>query len=148
MTENDVRTYSGLRLIPAALAMLDVDQDPVARAAVTVEPVERRGASGSWTEDEVTVDWTRLTNPQRSSTALRLAAFARSMLDGIPVDMREIDYFGHGTFAHFMRALAVAWPDPPPSIEEMKQQGWREITGDEFRRRTDAGDDPDAPDAA
>ena len=146
MTDHDVRTYSGLRLIPAALAMLDVDQDPVARAAVTVEQVEQHGVGGrSWIEDEVTIDWTRLSDARRSSTALRLTAFARSMLDGNPVDMREIDHFGHGTFAHFMRALAIAWPDPPPSIEEMKQQGWREITGDEFRRRTDAGDDPDDP---
>jgi hypothetical protein len=105
MTDHDVRTYSGVRLTPAALAMLDVDQDPVARAAVTVEPVERRGGpSGSWTEDEITIDWTRRTNPQRSSTAHRLTAFAPSKLDGIPVDMREIDHFGHGTFAHFMRA--------------------------------------------
>lgn len=148
MTERDVRTYSGLRLIPAALAMLDVDNDPVARAAVTVEPVERRGGpSGSWTEDEVTIDWTRLSDPRRSSTAHRLTAFARSMLDGIPVDMREIDYFRHGTFAHFMRALAVAWPDPPPSIDELKQDGWREITGGEFRRRA-AADDPDEPEDA
>jgi hypothetical protein len=94
MTDHDVRTYSGLRLIPAAVAMLDVDGDPVARAAVTIEQVQREGVGGrSWTDDEVTIDWTQLTNPQRSSTARRLAAFARSMLDGIPVDMREIDYF-------------------------------------------------------
>jgi hypothetical protein len=39
MTDHDVRTYSGVRLIPAALAMLDVDQDPVARASVTIEQV-------------------------------------------------------------------------------------------------------------
>jgi hypothetical protein len=90
---------------------------------------------GSWAEDEVTIDWSRLTDPRRSSTAMRLAALARSMLDGTPVDMREIDSFDHGTFAHFMRALAVAWPDPPPSIEEMQQQGWRELTSEEFRRR-------------
>lgn len=148
MTERDVRTYSGLRLIPAALAMLDVDQDPVARAAVTIEQVEQHGFGGhTWIEDEVTIDWTRLSDARRSSTAHRLTAFARSMLDGIPVDMREIDHFGHGTFAHFMRALAVAWPDPPPSIDELKEHGWREITGDEFRRRT-SGDDPDQPEDA
>jgi hypothetical protein len=144
MSETDVRTYSGLRVLPAALALLDVEHDPVARAAVTVEPVERRGRSGSWTEDEVTIDWTRLTNPQRSSTAIRLPTFARSMRDGTPVDMREIDHFGHGTFAHFMRALAVAWPDPPPPIEEMQRQGWRELSGEEFRRRA-RDDDPDEP---
>ena len=75
------------------------------------------------------------------STALRLTAFARSMLDGTPVDMRALDHFGHGTFAHFMRALAVAWPDPPRPIEELLAGGeWRELGGDEFRRR--AGDDP------
>jgi hypothetical protein len=146
-TESDVRTYSGLRLIPAALALLDLEHDAVARAAVTVEPVERRSSAGAWTEDEITIDWTRLSDPRRSSTALRLTAFARSMLDGTLVDMREIDYFGHGTFAHFIRALAVAWPDPPPSIEELLAGGeWRELGGDEFRRR--AGDDPDDPGAA
>jgi hypothetical protein len=143
VSESDVRTYSGLRLIPAALAMLDVDHDPVARAAVTIEQVEQQGLHGdSWIEDEVKIDWTRLADARRSSAALRLTAFARSMLDGTPVDMREIDHFGHGTFAHFMRALAVAWPDPPPSIDELQQQGWREITGEEFRRRA-AGDDPE-----
>jgi hypothetical protein len=148
MSDNDVRTYSGLRLIPAALALLDREHDGVARAAVTVEPVERHGSSGTWTEDEVTIDWTRLEDGRRSSTALRLTAFARSMLDGTPVDMREIDHFGHGTFAHFMRALAVAWPDPPPPIDELLAGGeWRELSGDEFRRRA-SGDDPDDPGAA
>lgn len=136
MSHNDVSAYSGLRLIPAALALLDLEHDGVARAAVTVEPVERRSRSGAWTEDEVTIGWTRLNDPRRSSTARRLAAFARSMLDGTPVDLREIDYFGHGTSAHLMRALAVAWPDPPPSIEELLAGGeWRELGGDEFRRR-------------
>ena len=104
MSESDVRTYSGLRLIPAALAMLDVEHDPVARAAVQIRQVERQGGSGSWTEDEVMIDWTRLEDGRRSSSALRLTAFARSMLDGSEVDMREIDHFGHYTFAHFMRA--------------------------------------------
>lgn len=142
MSESDVRTYSGLRLISAALAMIDVDQDPVARTAVTIEQVEQHGFDGrSWIEDEVTIDWARLSDPRRSSTSLRLAAFARSMLDGTPVDMRAIDHFGHGTFAHFMRALALAWPDPPPSIDKL-EQGWREITGDEFRRRA-GGHDPE-----
>lgn len=56
-SESDVRTYSGLRLLPAALALLDVDSDPVARAAVSVQPIERRGRSGSWAEDDVTIDW-------------------------------------------------------------------------------------------
>jgi hypothetical protein len=84
--------------------------------------------------------------PDGRQSQHRLSAFARSMLDGTPIDMREIDYFGHGTFAHFMRALAVAWPDPPPSIEEMQRQGWRELTGEEFRRRA-REDDPDEPGA-
>ena len=115
--------------------------------AVTVEPVERQGSSGSWTEDEVTIDWTQLEDARRSSGALRLTAFARSTLDGIPVDMREIDHFGHGTFAHFMRSLAVAWPDPPSPIDELLAGGeWREFSGDEFRRRA-SSDDPDAPEA-
>lgn len=99
--------------------MLNLDDDPTARTAVTIEPVEHHDTSRSWTEDQVTIDWARLTDTRRSSTGIRLAAFARSMLDGTAVDMREIVHFGHGTYAHFMHALAVAWPEPPPSIEEL-----------------------------
>jgi hypothetical protein len=29
---------------------------------------DARTYSGSWTEDEVTIDWTRLSDPRRSST--------------------------------------------------------------------------------
>jgi hypothetical protein len=85
MSADDVRSCSGLRLLPATVILLNVDEDPVAQRAVTVEPVERVGAGECcWTEDEVTINWTRLEDPRRSSTALRLTAFARSMLDGTP----------------------------------------------------------------
>jgi hypothetical protein len=146
MSEPDVRTYSGLRVLPAALALLDVEHDPVARAAVTVEPVERRGRSGSWTEDEVTIDWTRLTKPP-------------ALEHGDPApDVRAIyarrDSRRHARDRPFrsrhvraLHALAVAWPDPPPPIEEMQRQGWRELSGEEFRRRA-RDDDPDEPGAA
>ncbi|MBS0592046.1 MAG: hypothetical protein JSR84_01105 [Proteobacteria bacterium] len=136
MNADDIRTYSGLRLLPAAVILLNVDQDAGARRWVTIEPVERAGSGGrTWMEDEVTVNWTRLEDPRRSSTALRLTAFARSMLDGTPVDVREIDHFPHDAYALFMRALATAWPDPPPSIDQLLASGWRELTADEFRRR-------------
>lgn len=50
MTESDVQTYSGLRLIPAALALLDREHDNLARTAIEIRQVEREGSSGSWTE--------------------------------------------------------------------------------------------------
>jgi hypothetical protein len=76
---SEARTDSGLRLIPAAFAMLDIDNDPAGRAAAVRAPHE--------------------------CARRRLAA-------------------------------------PPPSIDELKQRGWREITGDGFQRRA-RGDDPD-----
>ena len=127
--------YSGLKLLPAALVLLDVDEDPVARQAVRVERVQRSGTP-PWAEDEVTIDWERLQDARRGSTALRMTAIARSMLDDAPVDLRELVHFGHGAYARLMRALATVWPDPPPSIEQLLGAGWREVTPDEFRRRT------------
>ena len=59
--------YNGLKLLPAVLVLLDVDEDPVARQAVRVVPVQRSGTP-PWTEDEVTIDWERLQDPRRSST--------------------------------------------------------------------------------
>jgi hypothetical protein len=127
--------YSGLKLLPAALVLLDVDEDPVARQAVRIETVQRSGTP-PWTADEVTIDWERLQDARRRSTALRMTAIARSMLDDAPVDLRELVHFGHGANARLMRALATVWPDPPPSIEQLLGAGWREVTPDEFRRRT------------
>jgi hypothetical protein len=141
MTTGDISTYSGLRLLPAVLVLLDVDSDPVAARAVSVVPVERRDATSTWIEDEVTIDWTRLQDPRRSATATRLAAIARSMLDGTPVDLSEIVHFGHGTYALLMRALAATWPDPPVSIDKLTDAGWRELDSDDFLRRLGAEED-------
>ena len=122
--------YSGLRLLPAALVLLDVDEDPVARQAVRIETVERSGTP-PWTEDEVTIDWERLQDARRGSTALRMTAIARSMLD----DLRDLVHFGHGAYARLMRALATVWPDPPPSIEQLLGAGWREVDPGDFLGR-------------
>jgi hypothetical protein len=94
MTASDTSTYSGLRLLPAVLALLDVNNDPAAARAVTVVAVERRDATSTSAEDEVAIDWTRLQDPRRSATSVRLA-IARSMVDGAPVDLSEIVHFGH-----------------------------------------------------
>jgi len=81
MTTGDISTYSGLRLLPAVLVLLDVDNDPAADRAVNVVPAERRGATSTRIEDEVTIDWTRLQNPRRSANATRLAAIAHDAGD-------------------------------------------------------------------
>jgi hypothetical protein len=125
--------YSGLKLLPAVLVLLDVHEDPVARQAVRVMPVQRSGTP-PWTENEVTIDWERLQDPRRSSTALRMTAIARSMLDDAPVDLRELVRFGHAAHARLMRALATVWPDPPPSIAQLLDAGWREVDPDDVRR--------------
>jgi hypothetical protein len=128
-------TYSGLKLLPAVLVLLDVDEDPVVRQAVRITAVQRSGTP-PWTEDEITIDWERLQDARRGSTALRMTAIARSMLDDAPVDLREIAHFGHGAHARLMHALATVRPDPPPSIEQLLGADWREVTPDEFRRST------------
>jgi hypothetical protein len=69
MTESDVRTYSGLRPLRAALALLDVEDDPVARAALRIQPVERRGSSGCGPRMR-SIDWMRLTHARGSSTTI------------------------------------------------------------------------------
>ena len=122
--------------------LLDVEHDPVARAAVTIAPVERHDGSESWVEDEVTIDWIRLQDARHGSTATRLTAFARSMLEGTPVDLSEIVHFGHRTYSLLMRALATTWPDPPPTIDALLGAGWREVDPSDFRRRL-GGASPD-----
>jgi hypothetical protein len=129
---DDVQRYSGLKLLPAARKILE-SVNP--GAALHVETVTRHGTTSDWDEDVITVDWGALSNPQRSSTDLRLVAIARSLLDGTPVDLSELSHFTHGSFATLMHALALVWPNPPRPIEEiLGDSEMREITAADFLR--------------
>lgn len=135
--------YSRLKLLPAALVLLALEHDPRARETVPVRQVERHGTTSSWAEDEVTFNWGGLMDGRRSSSRIRLAEIARAMLDSTPINLRALDHVEHGTWTHFMPSLAVAWPDPPASIDELLEGGgWRELAGDAFRHGA-AGDDHD-----
>lgn len=115
-----VRTYSGLRLLPAVLIMLDAD-DPVVRAAVKVEKVHRRMAYScrEYIEDQVTVDWDRLLDGRRSRTQITLAGFARSMLEGSEAYLSDLVHFEHGAYEILLRALGSVQPPPQPSIDDI-----------------------------
>ena len=79
-------------------------------------------------EEAVTIDWERLGDLLRSSTERLRLDKAHSLLDGTPVSLKGMASQGHGTYGLVIPTLARCWPDPPPDIDELLHQGWREIT--------------------
>jgi hypothetical protein len=104
--------YSGLKLLPAALEILDLARDPLLpRDAVTIETVERRSARGPWTEPVATIRWDAYRDPGLSTTCQQLARIARSLLDDAPVDLRALAHLDADTGRRLAGALAAAWDE-------------------------------------
>ena len=106
----DPAVYSGYKLLPAAIALLELVDVP---GALTTEQVRRRGTFGrdDWIETVATIDWQKLEDPRHSSTTGRIAEIARSLLDDRPVDLREITHFTANTADAVLAALAKAWDE-------------------------------------
>ena len=111
---SDLHTYTDLRLLPAALALLDLTGDPQVAPAVKVHPDEQSDAGVT-----ATIDWDLLIGLTMSSDAHARVAIARSLLDGTLVDLSKIADFEPDTYALMMRALTTTWPAPPPQVDEL-----------------------------
>ena len=127
---NTQRTYSDLRLLPVALALLDPADDPRIATVVEVHPQEESDAGVT-----AKIDWHALAELNLSQSARVRVDLARSLLDGTSVDLSEIVSFGSATYGLMMRALTLAWPAPPPDVEELlAERDLREIDTPTLRR--------------
>lgn len=104
--------YSGLKLLPAALAILELAHDRLLPAdALTIETVQRQTKWNTWTEPVATIRWDAYNDPRLSDTAQRLAKVARSLLDDAPVDLRVLAHLTPQRGRRLAAALATAWDD-------------------------------------
>jgi hypothetical protein len=79
--DDDIGEYDGLKLLPAAIALLGGAKPHDSGAAVTVERIDGRF-------DRYTINWTRLMNPRQASSDITLARIARSMIErDAPVEL-------------------------------------------------------------
>jgi hypothetical protein len=102
--------YSGLKLLPAALEILGIAQDPLLpRDAVTIEMVQRSTRK----EPVATIRWDAYADPQLSTTCRQLARIARSLLDDAPVDLLAVAHFDSDVGRRLAGAIAAAWDWAP-----------------------------------
>jgi hypothetical protein len=109
MSPQEPAVYSGLKLLPAALEVLELAG--IGEPVVVVEQVRHEGRDRSWTEPSATIDWARAQDARRSTSELTLVAVARSLLDGEPVDLSELSHLGPQTGRRLIGALAAAWDE-------------------------------------
>lgn len=103
--------YDSLKVLPAAIALLKLATEISPNRAVTVRQQEFGYGNHTFTDDVLTVDWEDLTDPRHADTTLRLAAIARSLLDGTPVDLSKVVHFGDETGRRVVAALALIWDE-------------------------------------
>ena len=101
--------YRNVPLLASAMILLEDADVPGA--------VELRGTMSFWGQvvDEVAViDWDSLLAESRPPGSRMIASVARSLLEGTPVDLRQIGALSGTEWSRFMRALALAWPSCGP----------------------------------
>lgn len=110
MSAPEVAVYSGLKLLPAALEVLDLagfDEPAVAVRQIT----EELPGGSTITAPQATIDWALVLDGRRSSTETTLGEIARSLLDREPVDLGQLASLGPQTGRRLVGALAAAWDE-------------------------------------